>query len=297
MRTQRGFTIVELLVAMILMLIVGGALYQGLANSQRLSRSQVERADMQANMRAGALVVPAELREIGYDSIPGGAVNSDILAMEPDSVVIRAIRASGIICKLAANTITVDTTRNYAALRLPTGGASKDSVMIFNEADPSIRTDDRWVRRRLETDPAAGTCLAAAPWNSRAGLNFSVLEIPWAVAGAWPSDSFTIGSPIRVFEPVVYKFYASAGRTWLGSYSKSPLGAIQPILGPLAASGSRFEYLDSTGTATGTVAAVRTMRITMVAESDKAISSGPTGALQTQVDSMITLVALRNTLR
>lgn len=296
MRTQRGFTLVELLVAMILMVVVSGALYRLLNGTQRLSRSQLERADMQANMRAGALVVPAELRELGYDSVPGGAVNSDIIAMATDSVVIRAIRASGVICKLAANTITVDTSRNYAALRLPAGTAGHDSLMIFNESDPTIRTDDKWVRRRLEANPTAGTCPAAAPWNSHPGLDLSVTNIPWASGGAWPSDSFTVGSPIRVFEPVVYRFYANGGRTWLGSYSKSPAGTVQPILGPLS-SASSFGYLDSAGTAAASAAAVRVMRITIVAQSDRAISSGPTGALQTQVDSMVTLVALRNTLR
>jgi prepilin-type N-terminal cleavage/methylation domain-containing protein len=296
MRNQRGFTLIELLIAIVLMVIVSGSLYRLMTGTQRLSRSQFERADMQANMRAGALVVPAELRELGYDSVPGGAVNSDIIALAPDSVVIRAIRASGVICKLAANTITIDTTRNYAALRTLRGGAGQDSLMIFNESDPSLRTDDQWVRRRLEANPTAGTCLAGAPWNSHAGLNLSVNNIPWASGGSWPSDSFTVGSSVRVFEPVVYKFYSSGGRTWLGSYSLSPAGTVQPILGPLTSSSS-FGYLDSTGTATTTIAQVRTMRISIVAQSDRAISSGPTGALQNQVDSLVTLVALRNTLR
>jgi prepilin-type N-terminal cleavage/methylation domain-containing protein len=299
MRTQRGFTLIELLVAMLLMVVVSGALYRLLTGTQRLSRSQFEHADMQANMRAGALVVPAELRELGYDTSTtlGGAANSDIIAMAADSVVIRAIRASGVICQLASNTITVDTSRNYSALRLPVGGTDKDSLMIFNESDPTIRTDDQWVRRRLEANPTAGTCPAAAPWNSHAGLNLSVQNIPWASGGAWPGDSFTVGSAIRVFDPVVYKFYTNSGRTWLGSYSKeASAGSIQPILGPLAST-SGFAYLDSAGTVTTTRSAVRTMRITIVAQSDRPISSGPSGDLAVQNDSMVTLVALRNTLR
>ena len=300
MRTQRGFTIIELLVAMLLMVIVSGALYRLLTGTQRLSRSQFEHADMQANNRAGALVVPAELREIGYDSTVTNAVTSDIIAMAPDSVVIRAIRATGLICKLAANTITVDTTRNYAALRLlagRSGGNDKDSLMIFNEADPTVRTDDQWVRRRLEANPTAGTCLAAAPWNSHAGLDLSVQSIPWSSAGAWPSDSFTVGSALRVFEPVVYKFYSNGGRTWLGSYSlEPPAGSVQPILGPLAST-SGFAYFDSAGTATTTRTAVRTIQIRLVAQSDRPISSGPGGDLQIQSDSTVVLVALRNTLR
>jgi hypothetical protein len=169
--------------------------------------------------------------------------------------------------------------------------------MIFNESDPSVRSDDQWVRRRLDADPTAATCPAAAPWNSHSGINLSVQNIPWASGGAWPSDSFTVGSAIRAFEPVVYRFYSSGGKVWLGSYSKSPAGTIQPILGPLAPAGSGFAYLDSAGTTAATAVAVRTMRITIVAQSDRPISSGPSGALQTQYDTMVTLVALRNTLR
>ena len=73
-----------------------------------------------------------------------------------------------------------------------------------------------------------------------------------------------------------------------------PSGAASP---PALASTSGFAYLDSASTVTATRAAVRTMRITIVAQSDRPISSGPSGALALQNDSMVTLVALRNTLR
>jgi Tfp pilus assembly protein PilW len=294
MRSRRGFTVVELIVAMLLMMAVGGAMYKLLNSSQRLSRTQFERADMQSNMRAGALVIPAELRELGYDSTAANGTQADIYGMGSDSVVVRAIRASGVICNLANNQITIDTVRNYASLRLPT---TTDSLMIFAELDPSLRNDDVWVRRAI-TAVASGTCTSAAPYSSRSGLQIST-NATRASGGAWPSDSFTIGSPVRVFEKVVYKFYSSGGRTWLGSYSLSGGGSIQPLIGPLVggSGNSGFAYLDSAGTATTDSARVRTMQIRLVARSDRAVSSGPMGSAQTQYDTLVTLVALRNTLR
>ncbi|HTC24380.1 MAG TPA: prepilin-type N-terminal cleavage/methylation domain-containing protein, partial [Gemmatimonadales bacterium] len=110
MRSRHGFALPELLVAMTLLLIVSGTIFSLLNNTQRVSRAQAERVDLQGNLRAGALIVPAELRMLGYDSVPGSAtVRSDIVAMGPDSIMFRAVRASGIVCQIAPNAVTVDT--------------------------------------------------------------------------------------------------------------------------------------------------------------------------------------------
>ena len=62
MRYRRGFTLVEILVSLVVMVIVTGAIYKMLTSSQRLSRAQAERVSLQSNVRSGALIVPAELR-------------------------------------------------------------------------------------------------------------------------------------------------------------------------------------------------------------------------------------------
>jgi hypothetical protein len=76
---------------------------------------------------------------------------------------------------------------------------------------------------------------------------------------------------------------------------------MQPIAGPLAANGFHLTYYDSTGTAftPSTAAArsrIRTVRISMIAASDQNLSSSGTGGLSQVVDSVVTTVALRNSL-
>ncbi|HEU4649713.1 MAG TPA: prepilin-type N-terminal cleavage/methylation domain-containing protein [Gemmatimonadales bacterium] len=287
-----GFTLVELVIAMLLLGSVGGGIYKLLATAQRTSRAQFEVAGMQATLRAGALILSAELRELGYDSVPGSpSAAPDILAMAAESVAIRAVRASGLVCGLADNEVTIDTARDYSASRLPV--ASTDSVMLFAEVNPANRADDHWVRRPV-TGVAPGPCAAAPPWRARAGLRLTT-PVRWQSGGAWPSDSFTLGSPVRVFEPVIYRFYSSGGRTWLGSYAGSG-GSIQPVLGPLARS-SGLAYFDAAGNATATPSQVRSVQITLVGETDQPVPVGGSGSPRFQSDTLITLVSLRNTLR
>lgn len=287
-----GFTLVELVVAMLLLGIVGSGIYRLLVTAQRTSRAQFEAAGMQATLRAGALILPAELRELGYDSVPGSPGTSpDILAMSAESIAIRAVRASGAVCGLADNEVTIDTARNYSASRLPV--ASTDSVMLFAELDPANRADDRWVRRPV-SGVVPGACVAAPPWRARPGVRLTT-PARWQSGGAWPSDSFTLGSPARVFESVVYRFYSSGGRTWLGSYTGGG-GSIQPVLGPLARS-SGFAYFDAAGTVTATPSQVRSVQITLVGETDQPVPAGGSGGPQIQSDTLVTLVSLRNTLR
>src|SRR4051812_5213893 len=78
MTGRRGFTLVELLVSMVLLVIVAGGIYRLLNATQRISRAQAERVDMQSNMRAGALILAAELRAVAYDNNPGAVGNTEV---------------------------------------------------------------------------------------------------------------------------------------------------------------------------------------------------------------------------
>ena len=64
---RRGFTLVEMLVAMVVVGIVGAALIRLLSNQQRLSVTQVEQAMLQSNVRVGTQVLASELQEMGSD--------------------------------------------------------------------------------------------------------------------------------------------------------------------------------------------------------------------------------------
>lgn len=285
---RRGFTLIELLIAVVLLLIVSAAIYQLFVRTQRISREQAERIDLQSNIRVGSLILPAELREVGYDY--ENVDSTDILGIATDSIAFRAIRSSGIICRIAADTIVVDTSRNYSAYRLPVAG--RDTLMLFAERDVTKSDDDKWVRRRI-TSVGSSTC--AASFGSRPGLK---LATKITVTGT-SADSFVVGSPMRTFEPVVYKLYASGGKNYLGTYSKTVAGeAIQPILGPLQANGLRLEYFDSLGASTAVRGQIRSVRMTLLGITDQKVSTGGGPGTPSQaVDSLRTTVSLRNMLR
>jgi prepilin-type N-terminal cleavage/methylation domain-containing protein len=313
MTSRRGFTLIELLVSMVLMLIVSGSIYRLLNTTQRISRAQAARVDMQSNMRAGTLILPAELREVGYDTMPGTAGNTnvpDIQMATGDSIRFRAVRGSGIICSVAGTTITISTAAAYSGLR---SMATTDSLLIFVDGDPTTTADDRWVARGISSISAASTTACPAGWLGTWPRDGFTITIPnWTannvIVGASTtvndvvaSTSVTTGSPIKFFEIMRYGIYSSGGKNLLGAEALNSGGARQPVLGPLAANGFHLTYYDSTGAqitprAQDVRSRIRTIRISMIGTSDENVSSSGTGGARQVLDSVVTTVALRNSL-
>ena len=292
MRARSGFTLIELLIVLVLFLIVTGATFQLLTNTQRVSRAQAERTDMQSNMRAGALIIPGELRTIGYDrdvtgtGNPAGTIMPDILGLAADSIAFRAVRSSGIICAFSANTYVIDTAGFYTGYRAPV--ANRDALMVYGEMNPNTSSDDIWFRKNI-TGVNPGTC--SATYGSRPGLSLMVSD-------AVPGDSIVLGAPFHSFEVMNYKLLQGGDNRWyLNARSVSSGEAYQPMLGPLAPGGFRLDYFDANGAATAVPANVRTVQVTVISQSTTAISGAGTSHQQIATDSVVTRVALRNAMR
>lgn len=324
MTSRRGFTLVELLVAVVVLTIVLGGVYNLLLNTQRVSRAQAEQMDMQSNMRAGTLILPTELREIGYDTtfIPaaGGlagsvaTVQSDLLAMGPTSVRFRAVRRSGVICAVGANFVTVFGSWNASGYRAPT---PNDDITIFVEGNATTGADDRWITRDLTGITTAGiNCPALGSIPAGPGTRLEMLSFAAAIPGGndpVTSAHITVGSPVRVNEVMEYSLYTDAtdGRSYLGAQSVSTLGSTrQPVLGPLDPNnGFTLTYLDRDGNQVACAAPcnggfgsadlqarrrVRAIRLALVAVSDENVNVAGHSGNQQLRDSVVTLVALRN---
>src|SRR5258708_19499348 len=91
LRKRRGFTLVELLIALVLLGLVSTAIYQVLNTNQRTFLAQTQRIDLQQNIRAGASILPGEFRTLD-------AGEGDIQQMTATSITIRAIRKLGFMC-------------------------------------------------------------------------------------------------------------------------------------------------------------------------------------------------------
>jgi len=309
MNPRRGYTLVELLVALLLLTIVLGAIYRLLNNTQRVSRAQAEHVDMQSNMRAGTLIVPAELRAIGFDSVPLGtadAIVPDLQSLQANSIRFRAVRSLGFICQIInPDFVVVDTTTvgNYSQLRLPVAG--QDSLMVFVEKNTSTTGDDRWVSRGIQAI-AGATC----PVSGHLGLSFrvpggsfNVTAPPASAPDPLTSAELTVGSPVRTFEVMEYSLYQDAsGPYYLGARSVSSGAAIQPVLGPLKPppdGGFRLDYFDEIGNAITTTTPadkrnVRAIQVTLIGVSTQPVTTSGYGTQQQAVDSVVTLVQLRN---
>jgi len=278
---RNGFTLVELLVALVLAGAVVAAICQSVQSNQRFYRSQSEVLDVEEGLRAVAQLVPAELREL---SARGG----DIIAMGRDSITLRALRSLGVICappNVGAGTVVIADSLSYGWRAVD---PSRDRALVFRDGDENSADDDRWLDFGV-----AGVSSGAACGDGSAG---TVLRLTGPTSDL---DSVWAGSPLRTYERVTYRLYADEqGLSWLGErgYSGGAWSALSPVAGPLRrVGGLSFDYYDSTGAPA--TAAPGVARIGVAA---RGLSAGPiavpgraTSGRQYE-DSVAVQVALRN---
>jgi prepilin-type N-terminal cleavage/methylation domain-containing protein len=296
---HRGFTLVELLIALVLLGMVSTAIYQVLNTNQRTYLAQTQRIDMQQNIRAGSAILPGEFRTLD-------AADGDIQQMTATSITIRAIRKLGFMCVppvlgggLGQNVFT--------ARVLPAYGngpfAVNDSVLVYFEGDPTTRSDDSWIPgqvQKLAAATAGGCPDAGTPGAPHPGYVVT-LQSPWPVGNAPTGLNFntanaiTNGSPVYAFQTVTYALWQSPSdnRWYVGMTVAGQ--ATQPLIGPLTGSnGLTFNYYTAAGIVTANPAQVAQIEIILRAETVAQIRPGYTNAPAYQIDSVDTRVALRN---
>jgi prepilin-type N-terminal cleavage/methylation domain-containing protein len=279
---RRGFTLAEIMIAMVIMLIVMGAVYRLLVSTQRLSRAQAEQVSLQSNVRIGSLVVLNDLRELSTVSA-GTADQNDILSIAPDAITYRAMRGIGFICQGPTSTQIRVSRDGFSGYRDPQ--ATRDGVYVFLEGNPDTGLDDSWL-------PVAVTAVStAAPCPNGAGITLSTPNTA-ALTG------LTVGTPVRFYEVMELKLHQADGKSWLGARSISAGEAIQPVLGPLVdGNGLQFEYLNAAGAATMDRSAIKSIRVTIRGISDGVIHAGVGGSPTHVQEELVTQVALRNAFR
>lgn len=295
MRDRRGLTLIELLVVIIMLGIVSVSVSQVVIGSLRISRSQMIQADLQSNVRTGGLVVPLELREIGYDSsVFTNAVSSDVEAIGTDWVQFRAMRGIGYTCGTPALT-------EFRIRKPPQGFRDPlmtDGFMLFVESDKNIGIDDQW----------APLIVTAIDYNSTCGADSAIAltVLPPSLAALVPVQlsMVFVGGPIRYYERMRFGAFVDAdGLTYMGARSVS-LGelAYRAVAGPLHADNPiRFRYYNRAGVqvAPGAVnpVEVRTIDIELRGITRDSVNLAGSLARRTGAMTVQTRVALRNTLR
>ncbi len=277
--SSRGFSLIELLIAIIIFGIVGSSIFGLLARTQRLSRTQADRATMQANIRAGMGLVTSELRELSVS-----ATQSDIQSLTATNITYRGMRGLGFVCDVNAAFIRIPVA-TFSGYRDPI--ASRDRVMLFVENDPDIATDDGWLERTISGVTAENCSTGGAGWRLDFGTSLPTSPDTLSM--------ITVGSPARTFELMEIGVLVQGGETWLGGRSISGGQTFQPVLGPLAPNGVQFTYRTGGGAAGATALTVRAIQLTLTGITDHIVMAGAGGTPGTRdTEQLVTTIQLRN---
>jgi prepilin-type N-terminal cleavage/methylation domain-containing protein len=281
---RRGFTLIELLVSLILLVIVGGGLYQMLVTVQRVSRKQSEVSNLQGNLRAGMQLIQSELSEVFSNA--AGAGQSDIEAMSATAITYRAMRGIGEACEVPTLT-SVKVQDSTWRGRIPT--PSSDSLLVYWDRDSTKTSDDSLVKAGF-TGRTPSTCPdGTAAWS-----------LPLGGVGLPSLTGIYVPLPVRTWEQMQIGSVTDNGQLWLGIRSISGGQAtLVPAVGPLAAGGLDFKYYNgaSPPAITANVNLVKSIKITLWGVTDRAVSTGVGQALGTVAsarDSLVMWVELRN---
>jgi len=289
MLRRPGFSLVELLVAMVLACAIAAAAMDSLVRQQRAFA-----ASARASVARGAIHQAAEV--LTSDLRPLSPRDSDIYLAAPDKIEFRLLLGASVLCTIspARDAATLPPTRAASALGLTAWVAAPqagDTLLVFDPGGPGL-ADDRWTRHVLTADPAPG---ARCPATS--GFTTTALEAGagWSIAIRPPlAATVPAGSPIRFFRRARFELYRAADARWyLGFFDclatrATPCAVVQPVAGPFDPSGVRFTYLDSLGAVTAPAAA------SLVGIELHASTPGATSGAAPWHDSLRTAVAMRD---
>lgn len=270
---RRGFTLVELLVAMIVAGIVLVLITLTGLRQQRLLSDLSDDASLAAQLREAAAILPVDIRALS-------AAAGDLRDARDTALEIRSTIASGIVCDTVARSLVLpppaggaDTYASYMAPIEP-----GDSVWLFTPTD----SVDAWQPHAITSVGSGppGQCASGGPRLADSIVRKSRVAI---VLDSASSVVATPGRPLRVTRPVRYSLYRSSDGSWnLGEREWNPaqlrFDAIQPVAGPLlpaSAQGLVFDYLDSTRapmpTPLATPRAVAAITLTLRGETRNAV--------------------------
>ena len=285
--SARGFTLVELIVAMVLGALVAAGAYRAIVGTQRVTQAGAQKVDIQQNLRAGATYMASVLRELD-------ATDGDINVATATRLRFRSMRWVGVLCDAptpAGATSVVLTIRSGAVFGLRSPSAVEDSALVFADGDPGSRADDVWLIGAV-TGQSGGVC------SDGSAASDLTVEITGASGGqAAALATVTAGAPVRGFQAEELSlFQAADSRWWMGQRTANRTGswtAVRPLVGPLTAAGLAFTYHDTTSAVTGVLTDIASVSITMRGESERLVR-GLGGAVDYARDSIITRAALRN---
>jgi prepilin-type N-terminal cleavage/methylation domain-containing protein len=317
-RARRGFTLIEMMIALVLLGLVGGAIVTAIAGHQRFFRGASDIMQARGQLRQAMAMLTGDLRAISRR-------DADIYELTNQSIDFRGVTGSSFICAKPTNTTFVIPPLNVKKNNSPTAWVNQpqagDSMFVYDDSAAASTSDDAWrVYQIASIDEVVGVngCPTYTPTTGGFVEASDATQPSYrlTVSGGTPlRSSIGVGAPIRFFRRVKYALYEESadGNWYLGtrdcaelvSRSGTPCTGMRALAGPLRppigttdTSGLRFQIYDTTGSTLSaanatTPARLARIRIALRAQTGRTIWV-PGKARGLYADSLELHVGLRN---
>lgn len=279
--TRAGFTLVELLVAIVIGGLVTGSIFQLLGGQGRFVERQSAREEVQQNTRASLDLIGSELR-----TLPAGDA---LVRADADSITFRTPRVWGAVCAVTGAT-TLDVA--VPAIAAANYGLTAGTGVVVNVGTSAAPL---WTAPVGVTvlGPAASTCNGSA---LPAGVERRSLTL-----SAQPSSGATtpaVGHNLYLYDQVTYRTGTSTSvpGLWVQRRLGDGMSAVnQPLAGPVeAGTGLRFAYFTDASSAplstpiasAATRQAVSRVQVIVRSISRHEVADGPESKADTVVISL-----------
>ena len=325
---RRGMTLVEIMIALVLLGIVSGVIMRVVTRQQRFYQGVNQIMTQRGQLRQGISVVPVDLRSLS-------SIGHDLIAVSDSSIEFDMNIGTGVVCNVTSNSqialpplvlASGATLTTFApGVTFSQGEIDRGiTVYVYNDSSSVGNFDDRWQKFRLTAMDQASTseCLAT-PFTSvlDAGQKRFVLTLSDTagfvdvVTGGPVSQYIGRGAPVRIMKRARYALFQHSDSKWYLGYSDydrthGAYDPLTPVSGPYeayatgsgAASGFMFRFYDVDGAEIASGAAElqreRIARIDIIARARTAgnvrAAGIQAGANQQYRDSLAVSVMLRN---
>lgn len=292
-----GFTLVELLIVVVLLAVVGSALFQTLARQQRFFRSASDLLDVRSQLRQASAAMAADLRVIS-------AKAGDIYNMTDHSITFRQTFGSSVVCKINSTTEIVVPPTTLASGAVLTSWLTQptdtDKVLVLDENTTNAASDDIWQKDSITNfTPGLNTCPTGSgnlTSVSDATRNSYVVDLSTALPA-----TVKVGAPVRFYRRAEYSLYQGSDSKWYLGYCTPDCSSAteQPLAGPFLAyssagtGGLTFTYYDTNGAVTADSSKVTRIKIVLRGQTQAQVQISGT-ATKVVEDSVLLNVAIRN---
>lgn len=231
---RRGYTLAEILVALVILGIIGAALVRLIVTQSRFTETQMSKRNARTVSRNAMNIMLTDLRMVQDQ---GG-----LIAATSDSITVRVPIAFGLSCGTAGSTTTMSllpVDSAMTALGQYDGWAYRDSTVdSYSYKDASNPIPFNSINNGTTSLCTTGANINTVTYNGRPGRVVQVNDSPSGTPNA--------GWPVFVYQTITYQFGASSafsGRVGLYRKVKTspPNGVVDEIIAPFDTS-ARFRF-------------------------------------------------------